>query len=226
MASGQTLLNFDRSQHPIPPRTATIGMWIFLASLTMLFAATMLAYVIIRMTGDFKPDLRTVKVPWILWLSTIVVLAASGTIQMAISAVRSRRMQKFTFLIFITLGLGILFCLIQLPALVELYGQHSTNRAVQEKALVGASLSVVIDEQQKLPSGERFTPVYGLILVLIIVHGLHVVGGLVHLLAVTRGAVLRHFDYEYYAPVQHAAMYWHFLDVVWIIMFGTFLLVG
>jgi cytochrome c oxidase subunit III len=224
MATGSTLLNYDRSQYPIPPKTATIGMWVFLASLTMLFAATMIGYVIIRLTGTFSPGLGSIKTPWTLWLSTIVVLAASATIQMAINAIRRR--QKFTFLIFITLGLGVLFCLIQLPALAQLYSDHGQNMARQQQAIDTVGINQAMMQQRDLPSDQRFTPVYGLILTLIVVHALHVVGGLVHLVMITRGAILNHYDYEYYAPVKHAAMYWHFLDIVWIVMFGTILLVG
>jgi len=224
--SGHTLLNFNRSDYPIPPKTATVGMWIFLASLTMLFAATMLAYVIIRFTGAFSPSIGSVTLPWTLWLSTVVVLAASVTIQMAVNAVRSRKLQKFKFLIFLTVILGTAFCLIQLPALASLWTEHWQHASRKTEALAGASLSQVVIQQRDMPNQDRFTPVYGLVLVLIVVHAAHVLGGLVHLLIVTRGAILNHYDYEYYAPVKHAAMYWHFLDIVWLVMFFTMFFVG
>ena len=46
---------------------------------------------------------------------------------------------------------------------------------------------------------------------LIIVHALHVVGGLVPLIVVTRNAHAGRYDHEYHGPVKRLAMYWHFL---------------
>ena len=67
---------------------------------------------------------------------------------------------------------------------------------------------------------------YGLIFVLILVHALHVVGGLVGLGITTANALRGRYDHENYTGVRSAAMYWHFLDVVWIIMFLGILLTG
>ena len=67
---------------------------------------------------------------------------------------------------------------------------------------------------------------YGLVFFLILVHAAHVVGGIVTMLhlmyMVPRGV----FDHEHYQPVRLTAMYWHFLDLVWIAMFLTFLVIG
>jgi heme/copper-type cytochrome/quinol oxidase subunit 3 len=65
--------------------------------------------------------------------------------------------------------------------------------------------------------------VYGLIFFLILLHALHVLGGMVTLTHVTvkahRGA------YERvgvgHDPIRLTALYWHFLDGVWIVMFGV-----
>ena len=67
---------------------------------------------------------------------------------------------------------------------------------------------------------------YGLVFFLILVHALHVVGGIVALGIVTFRARRRKYDHENYMGVQFAARYWHFLDVVWIGMFTMFLVMG
>ena len=46
------------------------------------------------------------------------------------------------------------------------------------------------------------------------------------LAVVTRNAHLGAYDHESYAPVKYVTMYWHFLDVVWIVMFAVLLVTG
>jgi cytochrome c oxidase subunit 3 len=98
--------------------------------------------------------------------------------------------------------------------------------------------------------------VYGLIFFLILLHALHVVGGMIVLVVVTvkahRGAYERpvvntdgaapatttpaaapsaapgspdaaRADPLDHDPIRHTTLYWHFLDVVWIVMFSVFL---
>jgi len=64
------------------------------------------------------------------------------------------------------------------------------------------------------------------VFVLIMVHALHVVGGIVALGIVTFNARHLKYDHENYMGVQFAARYWHFLDVVWVGMFTMFLVMG
>ena len=68
--------------------------------------------------------------------------------------------------------------------------------------------------------------IYGLIFFLVLLHALHVVGGVVALVRVIVLTSRGTFDHEHYLPARHAALYWHFLDVVWLVMFTTFLAVG
>jgi cytochrome c oxidase subunit 3 len=50
-------------------------------------------------------------------------------------------------------------------------------------------------------------------------HGLHVLAGLIMLGVIQVRAWLGHFDEQRYLGVQVAAMYWHFVDVVWLFVF-------
>ncbi|HEY1923474.1 MAG TPA: cytochrome c oxidase subunit 3, partial [Tepidisphaeraceae bacterium] len=65
-----------------------------------------------------------------------------------------------------------------------------------------------------------------LVFFLIMVHALHVLGGIVALVIVTLNARRQKYDHENYMGVRFAARYWHFLDVVWIGMFTMFLVMG
>ncbi len=56
-------------------------------------------------------------------------------------------------------------------------------------------------------------------------HAVHVIGGLVPLVVITRRAFAGRVRDPQHAGVIYTAMYWHFLDAVWLVLFLT-LLVG
>lgn len=177
----------------------TVGVWLFLAALGMLFASSMLAYVIIRLQQGTLAGAGSVHLPGLLWVSTLVILTSSATMHGALSAVRLERQHRFRSLIVATLVLALLFVIVQVPAMAALLRAHYANQA------------------QNLH-------VYGLVFFLILLHALHVVGGVAGLVRVAIYAHLGRYDHESHAPVRHIAMYWHFLDIVWIVMFTILLI--
>jgi cytochrome c oxidase subunit 3 len=60
----------------------------------------------------------------------------------------------------------------------------------------------------------------------VLLHAAHVVGGIILLALVARKAFRGGYDHEHHLGVHHAALYWHFLDIVWLVMFGTMLGLG
>lgn len=183
----------------VPAATATLGMWLFLIALFMLFASAMLAYIFIRLAGSRSPSRGFIHLPRLLWLSTVLVIGVSFALARSLRYLRIERQADFRRWITIALVLGAGFLIVQAPAMALLLAEHRTQA----------------------PTTGVF--LYGLVFVLVLLHALHVVGGMVALVRVAvRG---RHgvYDHEHYLPVRHTAMYWHFLDAIWITMFVTFL---
>jgi heme/copper-type cytochrome/quinol oxidase subunit 3 len=192
---------FDsKPTHRPHPATATVGMWLFLASLTMLFGASMLGYALIRARST-SPQLHSLHLPRSLWISTALMLAASFTLQHALGAVRRERQLELRRHLVMTCIFAAAFIVIQTPALLLLLREH---RALRDQGM----------------------HLYGLIFFLILLHALHVLGGIIGLGVTTRHAFAGRYDHESHAGVKHAAMYWHFLDVVWIIMYGGLAIAG
>jgi cytochrome c oxidase subunit 3 len=50
-------------------------------------------------------------------------------------------------------------------------------------------------------------------------HGAHVTGGVILLFVIWLGSLMGKFSKDHYAPVELAGLYWHFVDLVWIILF-------
>src|SRR5687767_5674263 len=115
----------DERGHDVPVRVQTFGMILFLVTLTILFGATMLLYVILRVrAGDASPlgalrdDLTNPK----LFLSTLIVLAASLTIHMAVLRIRGHRPGAFFRWLIATDVLALAFLAVQTPAMIQLLG--------------------------------------------------------------------------------------------------------
>ena len=69
-------------------------------------------------------------------------------------------------------------------------------------------------------------PFYGLTLTLIAIHAFHVIGGLLPLTVLALRNLREGLTFSDRISIQTCALYWHFLEIVWILMFGTFLILG
>lgn len=204
----------DDRGHVVSARVQTFGMILFLITLTMLFGSTMLLYVILRLrAGDTEPlgglrgDLTNPK----LFASTLIVLTASLTIHMAVLRIRREQFDSFLRWLIATDVLALAFLAVQTPAMIQ---------------LLASQPAIPPDTPTLAAGGNPVTQLYKLLFVLVLIHALHVLGGVAYLWVVTRRALGGLYDHEHFTGVRHAAMYWHFLDLVWLTMFGMFLFLG
>ena len=187
-----------------PPRareeaTARIGMVIFLASWAMLFAALLLAYAFVRARSEAWPPPGLTRLPRLLPLANTVVLAlSSACLEYGLREVRRARAQVLEHSLLATFVLGVLF--LGLQAL--LWG-------------------VLARGGLRLDSGAYASVFYGLTWI----HALHVAVGLVGLVRMARGAMAGEYNAVWHLPVRLWAMYWHFVGVVWVVMFVSIFLV-
>lgn len=204
---------FTRPEHRVSQKTQKLGMILFLISLGVLFAATMFVYVLVRLVfGTDQPAIgymRDELANPLLFLSTIVVLAASATMHLCVKSIQRERRQQFIRWLIVTDVLAIAFVAIQIPAMLGILSHHIGSNVDGDGVLAA--------------SPDRF---FGVSMFLILLHALHVVGGIIYLAFVTVRAKAGTYDHENYRGLANAALYWHFLDVVWIIMFGTLLALG
>lgn len=194
----------------------SMGMIVFLATLAMLFAASMIGYIIIiarLKTRDVAadpllgaeaapfPDLPAL--PSLLWASTIVMIVSSVTVHFARSFITRDSQRGLRVMIVATGALGLVFLGLQTQCWTEWL------RGVAD---------LLNDEQYH---AYRFA-MWGFI-VLSVIHALHVVGGLIPLGIVTVKSFLGSYTARNHLGVNNLALYWHFLDIVWLIMFATML---
>lgn len=168
-------------------------MWIFLAALGMLFLASVVGYLVVRLRAEAWPPPGMPRLPSGLWASTLVLLGTSVAIHLALRNVRVGKTNALRRWLVVTFALGAAFLAMQAANWWDLVTADVTWRTRNLYAFT-------------------FFMLTGL-------HAAHVVGGLVSLGVVLIKAWLGRYDSGYHPGVLYAAMYWHFLDAVWVALF-------
>lgn len=175
-----------RSEWTVPVRAYHTGMWMALAAIVMIFAAFTSALVVRKGLGG---DWVRTGLPRILYLNTAVLVLSSLSLQWARRALHIGEELRFRKRLYLTVALGAMFIAGQLAAWREL-----ANR--------GVYLSTN-------PSSSFFY-------VLTAAHGLHLLGGIGALAYVAIRARRLVLDARGHAVVDVTALYWHFMDGLWI----------
>jgi cytochrome c oxidase subunit 3 len=173
-----------------------LGGVIFLISLFVFFMSSILIYVIYAYWRRDDPQ-SNVPLPLSFLVSTACLLMISLLVHAATRTIRREKLKSTCALLLISALAAILFMAIQYTAMTEMLG--------------GPALR-----------GGTGKGVAGMVAVLALLHALHVAGGVVALGIVSIRALLGKYDHERHGPVDFAAHYWHFLDVVWLCMLAAF----
>ncbi len=179
--------------------TQTLGMWLFIASLSVLFIASMVGYLVVRLRAPEWPPAGMPALPRGLYFSTFVLIASSMTMHFALHSVRRGRAQLLRMGLAATFVLGAVFLISQVSAWSVL-------------------LAADVYAQANLYAF-TFYMLTGL-------HALHVIGGLIPLGVIMRAAWRGAYSPLAHQPVKNTAMYWHFLDIVWLVMFVLLITAG
>lgn len=172
-------------------------LWVAIASILMMFAGLTSAFIVKSNLAGW----RQIEMPDMFWFSTGVILVSSLTIQMALRSFRQRDMRAYRVLIAVTLLLGIAFVTLQWFGFKDLWVQQH----ITFKGSSGA--------------GQFLYVIFGL-------HALHVIGGIITLLVMFIKAYFGKLKLYSSAPVEVAATYWHFVDLLWIYLLVFFIVIG
>ena len=170
-----------------------MGMVVFLGSWAMMFAALFFAYGLLRLNAPVWPPINVERLPVVLpGINTVLLIVSSVTL--ARGMVVLRRGQILMPWLLATLALGVAFMALQWVVWSELW-----------------------DAGFRLGSGQ-----YGAVFYLLtIFHALHVVVGIGLLLALLPLGLQRLVGDRPPARLRLTAMFWHFVDVVWALIFVT-----
>jgi cytochrome c oxidase subunit 3 len=170
----------------------TLGMLLFIISEVMIFGAFFTAYFFIRVVaGDPWPAPGQEIPTGPVAVNTAVLISSSFTMHWAQTSIRHGNRRGLQAGIVATLLLGITFLALQINEYVNL--GYAPHDTAQ---------------------GSIFYGLTGL-------HGAHVCIGLMLLTMVTVRAFRGHFSPEEHRGVEVPGIYWHFVDVMWIIVYTT-----
>ena len=169
-----------------------LGMLLFIISEVMLFGAFFTAYFFIRVVnGDPWPAHGEELPVAVAGVNTAVLLSSSFTMHWALEGARNENRFALRVGLLTTLLLGLTFLIVQINEYVHI------GFAPQDNA-----------------QGTIFYGLTGL-------HGAHVFVGLTLLLFATIRAFRGHFTAKEHRGVEVPGIYWHFVDVMWIIVYST-----
>jgi cytochrome c oxidase subunit 3 len=175
---------------------ALLGMMLFIASEVMFFAALFAAYFNAKATLPVWPPpgsediLHAIPIPLI---ATVILIISSFTMQWGTSRIRKGDRTGLNRAIAVTLTLGVIFLVIQMYDYYLLF----------------------TEEDFGINSG-----VYGtLFYTLTGFHGAHVLGGVIGLTVILSRGLAGQFTKKHHVAVEAVHYYWHFVDVIWVLLF-------
>lgn len=171
-------------------------LWVAIASIVMMFAGLTSAFIVKSNLVGWK----NIEMPKVFWFSTAAIVLSSLTVASALRSFKQREMQQYRVLIAVTFVLGITFVVLQWFGFQNLWEQH-----IRFKGSAGA--------------GQFLYVIFGL-------HALHVIGGIIALLVLFFKAFFGKIKLYSSVPVEVAATYWHFVDILWIYLLVFFIVIG
>ncbi|NNT71371.1 heme-copper oxidase subunit III [Flavobacterium sp. IMCC34852] len=173
-------------------RSKKLLLWFAMASMTMMFAGITSAFVVSKSREDWMQDFQ---MPSAFYFSTLAIILCSVTFHLAKKAIEKDNRSATGNFLLLTLGLGIAFVVLQFQGFEQLIkqGYYFTG---PESNIATTFLYVIA-----------------------VVHLAHLAGGMISLLII----IYNHFKQKYNSSqllgIELGAMYWHFLDFLWICLF-------
>ena len=187
----ETPLTPAQEQRQIREKVAKPLLWIAMVSMVMLFGAFTSAYWVRRGAGNWLDF----DLPQMFYISTAVIIISSVTMNWTLSAARKNDYKSIKIGSLLTLLLGITFVICQFQA----WG--------------------VLVDQKVFFAGNQSNAAGSFLYVLTGLHLAHLAFGLMALLVVWIKSILQRYNSENLLGIRLCAIFWHFLDVLWIYLF-------
>jgi cytochrome c oxidase subunit 3 len=171
---------------------SVLGMFLFIASEIMLFGAFFTAYFFVRVVNGTPWPTPPFHLPvFVAGVNTAILVTSSFTVHWALQSIKRDNHAGLQAGMLLTFLLGLTFLITQALE----YSRIGFNTGDGGFATIFFCLT-------------------GL-------HGAHVFVGLTLLLFTTVRAFRGHFSAEHHHGVEIPGIYWHFVDVMWIVVYTT-----
>ena len=175
-------------------KSAKPMLWVSMISMVMFFAGLTSAYVISMRRDDWV----TFELPNAFYISTVLIILSSITISISQRLIKKEKRELSIAFLLITFALGIAF----------VWQQYAGFEDLRSAGLFF--------------TGPTSTVSTSFIIGITLMHALHVFAGIIVLLVV----IYNHFNHKYTSDdllgFELGAIFWHFIDVLWIYLFFFF----
>jgi len=184
----------DREHGPsiTPEIAAKMGMWVFLGSEVLFFTGLISTFLLLRARSTVLAVEPLVGSIPLVGLNTFILLTSSLTVVLAHDSAVKGKKGLLNLFLFLTAVLGATF--------VSLQGLEYSRLYAEKLTWTGSGL------------GTSFFTLTGF-------HGLHVIIGVIWCLAILPRALRGNFTEKEYGGIEIFGLYWHFVDIVWILLF-------
>ena len=196
-----------------------LGMWVFLGSEVMFFTALIGSYIILRFGNPeyFAEPGAILDIP-VTAVNTFLLICSSVTMVKAFAEVHAGNLDKMRRYLLATTIIGASFVGVQIYEYTSLF--HEGFKAF---GYVEGSHFAELAAAGELPAsvgiyGSAFYTMTGF-------HGFHVTCGVICLTFVTIRAYRGGYTQQDHRGIEVIGLYWHFVDLVWIILFTIVYLV-
>ncbi|MFA7444892.1 MAG: cytochrome c oxidase subunit 3 [Flavobacteriaceae bacterium] len=167
-------------------------LWVGMISMFMMFAGLTSAYIVSKSRPDWLSEF---ELPNAFLISTLVIIISSFTFHFAVKAIKKDDRSNTSMFLWVTFGLGIAFVVLQFMG----FGQ--------------------IVQNGYFFTGAESTVTTSFIYIATIMHLAHLFAGLISLVVV----IYNHYKQKYNSSqplgIELSAMFWHFLDFLWLYLF-------
>ena len=161
-------------------------------SMTMMFAGLTSAFVVSKSRTDW---MKNFEMPMPFFYSLATIILCSVTFHLAKLRIQKDDKKTTGILLLVTLALGTAFVVLQFEGFDQLY----------KKGLV--------------PVGGSGAITISFLYVVVFAHLLHLAGGIISLLIIIYNHFKQKYNSSQFLGIELGAMYWHFLDLLWIYLF-------
>jgi len=176
------------------------GMICFLGSEVAFFSTLIMAYLTFLGQDTGPPTPAEALSLKLVIVTTICLLSSSGTIHLAENALRQGKQDGFCLWWGLTILLGVVFLAGTAFEWRELIVEHNLTIS---RNLFGTTYYTLVG-----------------------FHALHVTGGVVAMSIVLGMGLRHHVTAKNHLGAEMVAWYWHFVDVVWVVVFTVVYLIG
>ncbi len=191
--------------------TRKFMLWLGIVSIVMLFAGLTSAYIVRQGEGKWV----NFELPSLFMVSTTLIVLSSVTLQWALISVKKNNLGRMNLALVLTAVFGLGFVLFQYLSWKQLVGGGIY--------FVGAVKDINMNYQYIKAGTENPADVQNVagsfLYAITGLHIAHVLGGLIALTVVLWRAALKKYSVSNYEGISLCAIYWHFLDGLWIYLY-------